>query len=159
MLPRLTAEPTAVRTPLTLLAAAVGLVAVADLRKRGGLLLGEAAARTGEMATRAALGAGSLRLIRQLLAENLVISALAAALGIAIAQVGIRVLLALAPDALPRADAGLNPVALGFALGVTLLVAMAVGLAPALAARRSAGMAGAHGLVVPPGPPDSSTCC
>jgi hypothetical protein len=90
-------------------------------------------------------GAGALRLVRQLLAENLALAACAALLGIGLAQAGIRVLLALAPDTLPRAaDIELNLVVLAFALAVTALAGLAVGLAPALAARRSAALVSAR---------------
>jgi len=97
------------------------------------LLLARGAQRRGEFAMRAALGAGRSRLIRQLITESLLLAALGGALGILVAQVGVRALLALSPPGLPRANAiSVNGTVFAFALGVTVVVGVVVGLIPAL---------------------------
>ena len=109
------------------------------------LLLARGAQRRGEFAMRAALGAGRLRLIRQLLTESLLLAILGGAFGMMVAQVGVRALVALSPPGLPRVSAiGLDGPVFAFALGITALIGLLVGLIPALhdlsrrAARRGA---------------------
>jgi len=97
------------------------------------LLLARAAVRTREIAVRAALGAGRLRIIRQLVIESLVLVGLGAALGVLVARIGVRLLLAVGGSNLPRL--GQAPFSLRvflFALGVTAIAGLLVGLAPAL---------------------------
>jgi len=99
------------------------------------LMLARGARRRGEFAMRAALGASRRRMIRQLLAESLLVALVGAALGVVIAVAGVRALLALAPANLPRARAiGVHGAALAFTLGITTLVGVAVGVIPALQA-------------------------
>lgn len=101
------------------------------------LLLASTARREGELAMRTALGAGRGRLARQLLTESLLLAGLGGAIGIGVARVGIGVLVALSPPGLPRVDAiGLDAAALWFALGMTTLIGVLVGLAPALGGGR-----------------------
>ena len=74
-----------------------------------------------ELAVRAALGAGRWRIVRQMLAEAFVLTALGACAGVALAWIGIRELLAIAPANLPRLDAiGIDPTVLGFTAAVAL---------------------------------------
>jgi predicted permease len=137
--PRLIAETRAVRPTLSLLAIAVALLMLLTCANVAALLLGEAAAREGEMATRAALGAAPSRLIRQLLTEQLSLVSIAALLGVLLAHWMTRALLALAPVDLPHANRiGIDLRVVGFALAAALITAIAVGLTPALAARRAA---------------------
>jgi putative ABC transport system permease protein len=97
------------------------------------LLLARGAQRRGEFALRAALGAGRARLIRQLLAESLVLAMTGGALGMLVAVNGVHALVALSPPGLPRVDAiGVNGSIFAFAFVVTALVGLAVGLVPAL---------------------------
>ena len=102
------------------------------------LLIARGAQRRGEFAMRAALGAGRSRLIRQMLTESLLLAAIGGALGVAVAEVGVRALVRLAPPDLPRVDAiGVNAAALLFALAVSVAIGLVVGLWPAVRASRT----------------------
>jgi len=90
------------RTPLLILLGAAGLLLAIACGNVAMLLLGEAAAREHEMASRLALGAGHGRLVRQLLTESVVLACTGAALGILLAFAGTRALVALAPPQIPR---------------------------------------------------------
>ena len=93
------------------------------------LLIARMAARSSEMALRAALGAGRGRIVQQLLAESLVLSLAAGAFGVLLARVGVRALLALQPGNLPRmGDVRLDWHVLAFAVAVAVGVAVAMGL-------------------------------
>ena len=102
------------------------------------LLLARGARQRGELAMRIALGAGRIRLIRQMLAESLLIAAIGGALGLIVAWGGVQGVVALTPAAMPRAHAiALDGSVLAFAIGVTALVGLVVGVIPALAASRT----------------------
>lgn len=97
------------------------------------LMLVRAASRERELAVRAALGAGWWQLIRQTLAEAIVIAALGTAIGVGLAYLGIRQLLAIAPENLPRLNAiGIDGQALGFSILAGLVSAVFFGVVPAL---------------------------
>ncbi|MGH9199691.1 MAG: FtsX-like permease family protein [Vicinamibacterales bacterium] len=97
------------------------------------LLLVRAAARQHELAIRAALGARWTRVARQLLVESLTLAVLGGALGVGLAYGGLRVLVAIAPSNLPRlAEISLDPVALGFALTISLMSGLLFALFPIL---------------------------
>ena len=101
------------------------------------LLLVRAWLREGELAVRAALGAGRWRIVRQMLADAVVLTGLGAAAGIALAWIGIRQLLAIAPANLPRLDAvRIDPTVLGFTAAIALAVAVLFGMVPAWSAFR-----------------------
>ena len=101
------------------------------------LLLARGARRRGEFAVRAALGASGGRLVRQLLTESVMLALAGGALGLLVAQAGVRALVALAPPGLPRVDAiRLDAATFLFALGVTTLIGLVVGAIPALHASR-----------------------
>jgi len=101
------------------------------------LLLARGVQRRGEFALRTALGAGSGRLIRQLLTESLLLSVVGGAAGMAIAVLGVRALVALSPPGLPRVGAiQVGGAVFAFGLGITTLIGLAVGLVPALQAAR-----------------------
>jgi putative ABC transport system permease protein len=101
------------------------------------LLLARGAQRRAEFAMRAVLGAAPVRMLRQVLTESLLLSGLGGLLGIAVAQIGVRALVALAPQDLPRVNAiSLDGTVFAFGIGITALIGLAVGLAPALYASR-----------------------
>ena len=101
------------------------------------LLLARGEQRRGEFALRAALGAGSGRLIRQLLTESLLLAAVGGAVGMAVTRIGVQALVALSPPGLPRAGAiTVDGSVFVFGLIVTTLIGLAVGLIPARQAAR-----------------------
>src|SRR5439155_10553606 len=101
------------------------------------LQLVRAAGRAREMAVRAALGASRGRILRQLLAESTVLSALGGAAGLIVAIVFVRLLVAFAPADVPRIHGvGIDGGGVAFLPGVTLVAALVSGVAPALTASR-----------------------
>ncbi len=127
-----------VRAPLTLLMVAVVVVLLVACGNVATFLLGQAIDRQQEIAVRGALGAGRLRITRQLLTESLVLGALAGILGATFAAFGIRALVALAPAGVPRiTDVALDVRALGFAVGISVLSGILFGLAPAISLART----------------------
>jgi putative ABC transport system permease protein len=97
------------------------------------LMLVRAASRERELAVRAALGAGWWQLVRQTVVEALVLAALGTLLGVGLAYLGIRQLLAIAPENLPRLNAiGIDFQVLAFSVLAGLLSAIIFGVIPAL---------------------------
>jgi predicted permease len=97
------------------------------------LLLARGARRRPELAMRVALGAGRVRLLRQLLTESVVLALAGGVLGLGVARIGLDALLAASPPGLPRIDAiHLDGTAFVFALALTTLVGLIVGLVPAV---------------------------
>jgi putative ABC transport system permease protein len=126
-----------VRPMLLLAQGAVALALLVACANLASLLLARAPAREREMAVRAALGASRGRLVRQLLAESLLLAAVGGLLGLVVARAAIQAFLAAGPTELPRARSlGLDPGVLAFTAGLTLLAGVAFGLAPALQASR-----------------------
>ncbi len=127
-----------VRPALLAVLGAVLLVLIIACVNVTNLLLARGVRRRGEFALRAALGAGRIRLIRQLLTESLLLAAMGGVAGLVVAQLGVRVLIALSPSELPRVGAmGVNGTVLVFGLCVTTLIGLVVGLIPALRASRN----------------------
>ena len=126
-----------VRPAILALMGAVTFVLLIACANVANLLLVRVSRRERELAVRAALGGSRGRLIGQMLTESLVIAAAGAVLGAFLAWAGIRILLAMAPETLPRTDAvSLDPMVLGFTAVAALLAAMVFGVIPALRAAR-----------------------
>ncbi|HEX4163842.1 MAG TPA: ABC transporter permease [Bryobacteraceae bacterium] len=101
------------------------------------LLLARGAQRRGEFAMRAALGAGRMQMIRQLLTETMLLALVGGVCGMAVAGLGVRALMVLSPPELPRLSAiHIDGAVFAFAFAVTTLAGLAVGLIPPLAASR-----------------------
>ena len=119
--------------PLLVLLGAVGLVLLIACANVANLLLTRGAARGRELAVRAALGARSGSLARQVLAESVLLGAGGGLLGLLAAALGVRGLLALTPEELPRMEGiGIDWAVLGFALGIAIATGLLFGLPSAL---------------------------
>jgi len=126
------------RTTVLLLFAAVGLLFLIVCANIASLQLGRGVGRAREIAVRRALGAGRMRLVRQLLTEALVLSTVGGAIGVALAAATPGLLLRLAPNALPPfAIPDLDTSVLLFATIVTVLAPLVFGLMPAVSSSRS----------------------
>ena len=122
-----------VRMALLVLLGAVSMVLLIACVNVANLLLARGAARDRELAIRAAMGATRLRLVRQVLAEQVLLAAASAAAGVLVAAWLLRVLLALVPDALPRQDGiRLDAQVLGFAVLLAAMTPLVFGLLPAI---------------------------
>jgi putative ABC transport system permease protein len=128
---------TDVRQPLIVLLTAVVLLLVTATANVASLQLARATTRRREMAIRAALGAGSARVTRQLLVESLLLGFLGGGAGLALAWILHRVMPALLPADFPRIDdLGIDSVVVLFAVGTSVLTGVLFGLIPALRLRR-----------------------
>jgi putative ABC transport system permease protein len=128
------------RRPFFLLQCAVGIMLLIACANVANLLLARYSARGYEFSVRIAIGASRGQIVRQLLAENLVLSGIGAIGGILFASWSLRPMLTLVPAVagLPFADqVRVSPQALVFALGLSLLSSILFGLAPARQASRA----------------------
>jgi len=127
-----------VHRTLGLLLGAIAFVLIIAAANVANLQLARTETRQQELAVRAALGAGRVRVFRQLLTESLLLAALGGATGLAVTAFGLDLLPKLIPTDLPRLKPiGLNASVLGIASGVTLATGLLFGLAPAWQGRRS----------------------
>ena len=120
------------RGGLDLMLAAVAAVLVIACANIANLLLARATGRRRELAVRTALGASTGRLVRQMLAESLLLAAIGGAIGMAAAYGGVRAIVAYAPVDLPRIDE-IRPDArlLGFNIAISFAAGLLFGLLPA----------------------------
>jgi predicted permease len=130
------------RNSLLMMLGAVGLVLLISCANVANLLLVRATVRKREFAIRSALGAGRVRILRQLLTESVLLSLAGGILGTALGILGLRALLAVSPAGLPRIGEDGSSISidwrvLGFTLGVSLLTGILFGLFPAFSASRS----------------------
>ncbi len=128
-----------VKPALVALSAAVGFVLLIACVNVANLLVARAKTRERELAVRRALGATRLRLMRQLLAENLVVAILGGACGLLLARLGIGVLDWLRPVHLPRqSEIAIDSVVILWTAGLTVISSVVFGLVPALVFTRDA---------------------
>ena len=122
-----------VREPLWILLGTVGMVLLVACGNVANLCLIRAEARQREIAVRVALGGSRAGLMRKLLAEALVLSAIGAVLGVLFSAVALPVLLQLAPDTIPRLDrVRVDGTVLAFTAAAAIVSALIFGLAPAI---------------------------
>lgn len=135
-----------VRRPLLLLLGAAALVLLVACTNVASTLLAAGAARRGEIAIRAALGAKRSRVLRQLTTEGLLLAMLGSVAGLALAALVLRIMLILAPDgALPQTGViRLDGSVVAFALIAGVFAAILSSLFPAL---RTSGTSVSHELV------------
>ena len=139
---------------LFVLLGAVGFVLLLACANVAHMLLARGAVREREITIRAALGAGRVRLVRQLLTESVLLSGIGGIIGLAIASYGVHVLVALGGAGLPRADEiGLDARVVVFTLVLSMATGLTFGIVPATRSARArlteslreGGRAGAEG--------------
>ena len=123
------------RRALWVLLAAVGFVLLIACANVANLMLARSEMRTSEIAIRTALGAGSARIVRQLLVESSLLAIIGGGAGLLLALLALRLLPALGAEQLPRLqEIALDHWTLGFTLVISLLTGVIFGLAPAFQA-------------------------
>ncbi len=131
--------PDDVKLVITAMMGAVTMVLLIACANVANLLLARASARQREISIRAALGAGRLRIVRQLLTEAVMIGLLSAPLGIAVAWIGIRLLDAsMQPEDVPYfIHWSLDARSLAYTIAISMVTGIVFGLAPALQSVRA----------------------
>ena len=136
--PLLEAAVRGFRPTLAVLLGAVGLVLLVACANLANMHLARATGRSREIAIRAAIGAGRLRIVQQLLTESLVLACAGGTLGLLLAYWATSSFIAAYPNLLPRSgDIGIDTTVLAFTTGLCILTALLFGLAPAVAAART----------------------
>jgi predicted permease len=126
----------AARPAVLMLLGAVGFVLLIACVNVANLLLARAESRRREFSIRLALGASRNRMLRQFLAEGLILVVLGAAAGIGLAKAGLAAVLAVAPDSIPRTtEIGVDLTVLAFTLGVSILSVLVFAMAPLMQMR------------------------
>src|SRR5262249_55882218 len=126
-----------IKPTLQILFGAVGFVLLIACVNVANLSLARAANRQKEVAVRMALGAGRLRIARQMLTESALLSLGGGSLGVILAAWGVDLIVTFSGNNIPpTAQVGIDRAALGFTVGVSLLTGLLFGLAPALHATR-----------------------
>jgi putative ABC transport system permease protein len=125
------------KQPLGMLEGVVAFVLLIACANVAGLQLARGAARQGEIAVRAALGAGRWRIVRQFLVESVVLSLVGGVLGVILAWAGLRLLIAISPPWFPLLQhIGISARVLGFTASLSILSGVLFGIVPALHASR-----------------------
>jgi predicted permease len=126
-----------IRTAVLILFGAVALVLLIACTNVANLLLSRAAVRHREIAIRAALGAGRVRVMRQLLTESIALSLMGGVAGVALSALSIFIARKMHPGNIPRLEElGMDFTVLGFTFVISIFTGVIFGLAPALRASR-----------------------